>query len=87
MIWYEFAVIKLSHLFESLTKMEIVQRFDATLPLLVNTGTVNIDVGSIETPDLNYKLTPVNKSFSNTCPRMVHYLGNDTTNGVPTGCT
>jgi hypothetical protein len=52
MIWYDFAVINLSHLFESLTKMELVQRFDATLGLLVNTGTVNIDVGSIETPDL-----------------------------------
>ena len=51
MIWYDYAVIKLSHLFE-LTKMELVQRFDATLRLLVNTGTVNIDVGSIETPDL-----------------------------------
>ena len=32
--------------------MKLVQRFDATLGLLVNTGTVNIDVGSIETPDL-----------------------------------
>ena len=31
MVWYDFAVIKLSHLFESLGKMGLVRRFDATL--------------------------------------------------------
>ncbi len=32
-VWYDFAVIKLSHLFESLGKMGLVRRFDATLRL------------------------------------------------------
>jgi len=40
MDWYDFAVIKLPHLFESLSKMGLVRRFDATLRLWVNTGTV-----------------------------------------------
>ena len=82
MIWYDYAVIKLSHLFE-LTKMELVQRFDATLRLLVNTGTVNKDQLKLL---IFYELTLANKSFLNNCRLLVHYLG-DTTNGVPTGCT
>ena len=36
-VWYDFAVIKLSHLFESLGKMGLVRPFDATLRLWVNT--------------------------------------------------
>ena len=31
MIWYDFAVIKLSHLFESLDHIGLVRRFDATM--------------------------------------------------------
>jgi hypothetical protein len=30
-IWYDYAVIKLSHIFESLSKIGLVRRFDATL--------------------------------------------------------
>ncbi len=33
MIWYDYAVIKLNHLFESLNKMGLVRRFNATLCL------------------------------------------------------
>ena len=82
MIWYDYAVIKLNHLFESLNKMGLVRRFDATLRLWVNTGTVNVTVGAIGTGNINYSLTTANSTFSNTCPLMVHYLGNDTANGV-----
>ena len=57
MVWYDFAVIKLPHLFESLGKMGLIRRFDATLRLWVNTGTVNVTVAAPTTTDLNYYMT------------------------------
>jgi hypothetical protein len=88
MIWYDFAVIKLNHLFESLTNIGLVRRFDATMRLWVNTGTVNVAVGSIGTANaINYSLTPANNSFSNTCPFMINWLGDNTALGVPATTT
>jgi len=87
MVWYDFAVIKLPHLFESLGKMGLVRRFDATLRLWVNTGTVNVTVGSSGTANLNYLLTADQNSFSNTNPLLVNWIPSDGTNGVPTACT
>jgi hypothetical protein len=78
MVWYDFAVIKLPHLFESLGKMGLVRRFDATLRLplrlWVNTGTVNITVADPTTTDLNYYIDPDQNSFSNTCPLLINHL-------------
>jgi hypothetical protein len=45
MVWYDFSVRELPHLFESLGKMGLVIRFDTTLRLWLNTGTVNVTVG------------------------------------------
>jgi hypothetical protein len=83
MVWYDFAVIKLSHLFESLGKMGLVRRFDATLRLWVNTGTVAVTVDSPATTTANYSLTPSNNSFSNTCPLLVNYIPSTSTVGIP----
>ena len=79
MIWYDYAVIKLNYLFESLGKMGLVRRFDATLRLWINTGTVNVTVTGVGTANQNYSLTASNNTFSNTCPLMVNYFGNDAT--------
>ena len=87
MIWYDYAVIKLSHIFESLSKIGLVRRFDATLRLWINTGTVNVQVGSVASANQNYYLSASNNTFSNTCPFMVNYTGNDGTNGVPATTT
>jgi len=87
MVWYDFAVIKLPHLFESLGKMGLVRRFDATLRLWVNTGTVNVSVGGGGSGNLNYLLTADQNSFSNTNPLLVNWIPSDGTNGVPTACT
>ena len=75
MYWHDYAVIKLNYLFESLNKIGLVKRIDAQLRLWVNTGTVNITVGSPNTAtDTVYTLTPANNTFSNTCPLMVNHL-------------
>jgi hypothetical protein len=73
MIWYDFVVIRLSHLFESLGKFGLLHRFDALIRLWVNTGTVNVTVANPNstTGNLAYSLTTVNNTFSNTCPLMI----------------
>jgi hypothetical protein len=58
--------------------MGLVRRFDATLRLWVNTGTVNVTVASPEEAYLNYVLTPNNNSFSNTCPLLVNHIPSGT---------
>ena len=90
MIWYDFAVIKLDHIFNSLTHMGLVRKFDATMRLWINTGTVNVTVAgasATNADNINYRLTTANNTFSNTCPLMVNWLGGDVTNGVPAGTT
>ena len=68
-------IIKLNHLFESLNKIGLLRRLDATLRLWVNPGTVNFTVGQANTADVNYRLVPGNNTFSNTCPLMVNCHG------------
>jgi hypothetical protein len=88
LVWYDFCVIKLAHLFESLGKMGLVRRFDATLRLWVNTGTVCVTVANAGVDaSQNYTLTPENNSFSNTCPLMVNWVPGGGSYGVPTGTT
>ena len=86
MIWYDYAVIKLSHIFESLSKIGLVRRFDATLRLWINTGTVNVNATNGGAANQYYYLSPSNNTFSNTCPFMINYTGVDALNGVPV-CT
>ena len=86
MIWYDFTVIRLSHLFESLSKFGLLHRFDAQIRLWVNTGTVNVTVANpnSNTNNLAYSLTPAGNTFSNTCPLMINYLpGAGNAGGIP----
>jgi hypothetical protein len=68
--------------------MGLVRRFDTTLRLLVNTGTVNVTCDNVGIDSSqNYVLTPDSNSFSNTCPLMVNWLpgsGVISTYGIPT---
>jgi hypothetical protein len=75
-IWYDYAVIKLGHIFESLNKIGLVKRFDATVRLWINTGTINATIANPRVDNnLDYSITPANNTFSNTCPLMLNYLG------------
>jgi hypothetical protein len=85
MLWYDFAVIKLNHLFESMEHIGLTQKLDASLRLWLNCGKVNITVANSGTPaNMAYSITPANNTFSNTCPLLVHY--EPTNNIVPTTC-
>ena len=71
MIWYDFAVIKLNHLFESIDHIGLTQKLDASLRIWFNCGTVNVTVGGNTTAsgaNMSYNITPANNTFSNTCP-------------------
>jgi hypothetical protein len=81
MIWYDYAVIKVGHLFESINKIGLVKRLDASVRIWVNTGTVNVAVAQPNTTNLNYSLTTANNTFSNTCPLMISWLGDTNANG------
>ncbi len=43
MIWYDYAVIKLNHLFESMDHIGLTQKLDASLRLWLNCGTGCLD--------------------------------------------
>lgn len=93
MIWYDYAVIKVGHLFESINKIGLIKRLDASIRIWVNTGTVNVAVAQPNSVNLNYSLTTANNTFSNTCPLMINWLGDvvgnggvpDTTTGIVAG--
>jgi len=84
MIWYDYAVIKLNHLFESIDHICLTRKLDASLRIWLNCGTVNVTVAPGATPPttMAYNITPANNTFSNTCPLLVHYEA--TNNIVPT---
>jgi hypothetical protein len=75
MLWYDFAVIKLNHLFESIDHIGLIQKLDASLGLWLNCGTVNITVGSAGAPaNMAYNITPAINTFSNTCPLYLYIM-------------
>ena len=54
--------------------MGLVRRFDATLRLWINTGTVSVTVDNTGIDvSQNFVLTPDNNSFINTCPLMLNW--------------
>ena len=82
MVWHDYAVIKLNYLFESLNKIGLVKRLDTQLRLWVNTGTVNVTVGAVDTANVNYLLTPANNTFSAACPLLINYVNGGATVGA-----
>ena len=91
MYWHDYAVIQLNCLFESLHKIGLVIRFYTQLRLWINTGTVNVTVGGVNTTNVAYHLTPTDNTFSNTCPILVNHISGangivpDTVNKIVAG--
>ena len=74
MVWTDYAVIKLSTVFESLQSIGLTRKADIFLRLYVNTGTINAAVSSPNTTAPGYSLTTANNSFTGTCPFTINYL-------------
>ena len=81
MVWYDFAVIKLGNLFESIANIGLLRKFDCTIRLWVNTGTVNATIANPNLTTLAMTLTPANNSFTNTCPFTINLLADTSANG------
>lgn len=81
MVWYDYAVIKLSTVFESLKSIGLTRKADIFLRLYINTGTLNVSVSSPNTTTPGYSLTTANNSFNATCPFTVNYLCDTSANG------
>ena len=81
MVWYDYAVIKLGNLFESLANIGLVRKFDCTIRLWVNTGTVNAAVTNPNATNTAMTLTSANNSFTNTCPFTLNLLADTSANG------
>lgn len=85
MVWYDYAVIKLSTLFESLSSIGLTRKADIFLRLYVNTGTLNATVSSPNTATPGYTITAANNSFTGTCPFTINYMTDTSANGgIPT---
>ena len=87
MIWYDYAVIKLNNLFESMDHIGLTQKLDASLRIWLNCGTVQVTVGGATGggTSMTYSITPANNTFSNTCPLLVNYEASNKI--VPPTCT
>jgi hypothetical protein len=73
--WYDYGVIRISDIFESMGNLGLVQRLDCNLRLWLNTGTVNVSVGgTLNTLTQSYLLPQAQSTFTNTCPLMINYL-------------
>lgn len=81
MVWYDYAVIKLSTIFESLSSIGLTRKADIFLRLYVNTGTLNVAVSSPNTATPGYSLTTANNAFTGTCPFTINYLCDTSANG------
>ncbi len=73
MVWYDYAIIKLGTLFESLANIGLVRKFDCTIRLWVNTGALSVAVTNPNAANLTYSLTSANNTFTNTCPLVVGF--------------
>ncbi len=88
MVWTDYAVIKLSSIFESLKSIGLTRKADMFLRLYINTGTINATISSPNTATPGYSLTTANNTFSSTCPFTVNYLTDTSANGgIPTTVT
>ena len=81
MVWYDYCVIRLSTLFESLNSIGLTRKADIFLRLYVNTGTLNATISSPNTTTPGYSLTTTNNSFNNTCPFTINYINELSSNG------
>lgn len=74
MVWTDYAVIRLSTIFESLASIGLTRKADLFLRLYLNTGTLNVTVSNPGLSNVGYSITTTNNSFTNTCPFTVNYL-------------
>ena len=85
MVWYDYCIIRLSTIFDSLNSIGLTRKADMFLRLYVNTGTLNAELLTPGTTTPGYYLSVTNNTFTNTCPFTINYLNEVPGNGgMPT---
>ena len=74
-VWYDYGIIRLGSILESLRNIGLTRRFDAVLRLYVNTGAIAIGVTNAGLATQTYADAKQQQStFTNTCPLLINYL-------------
>lgn len=76
-VWYDYAIIRLGSILESLRNIGLTRRFDAVLRLYVNTGTIAVPVETNATAANIVNYGPALQqasSFTNTCPFTINWI-------------
>ena len=81
MVCFDYAVIKLATVLESLTAIGLTRKADIFLRLYINTGTLNATVSDPNTTAPGYSLIVANNGFSGTCPFTINYLTETSASG------
>jgi hypothetical protein len=75
MVWYDYAIIRIGDLLESMKSIPLTRRFDAVIRLYVNTGAIQVPITSSASFDMTYgQPTLSNSTFTNTCPIMINWV-------------
>lgn len=69
MIWYDYAVIRIADILDSMKQMPLMKKFDGIVRLSLNVGVVGCQV--VAGTDGNLMTSATASTFTNTCPLMV----------------
>jgi hypothetical protein len=90
MIWNDSIVVRFQDLFQSMKQIPLSRRFDATVRIFVNTGTINVPVVTTTggTTGIGLYTSLQNSTFTSTCPLIVNSIAATPANGgIPTATT
>lgn len=80
-VWHDTVVVRFQDLFQSMKEYPLSRRFDATIRLFVNTGTVTVDVTAPGLGTIGLYSSLQNSTFTSTCPLVVNSLSAPAANG------
>jgi hypothetical protein len=87
-VWQDTVVVRFQDLFQSMKEYPLSRRFDATIRLFVNTGTVTVDVTSPGLQAIGLYSSLQNSTFTSSCPLIVNSLsGTAAAGGTPLAVT
>lgn len=79
--WTDLAIIPLKHIVDSVDKLGLVKKLDLQLRVYFNVGSLVVPVAVGATQDVCTYGTPLQNTFSNTCPFSVNYINATAANG------
>jgi hypothetical protein len=74
MVWFDYAVIKLSTVFESISTIGLTRKADIFLRLYINTGNLRAAVSPPNNAAPGYTITAANNLFTGTCSLTINYI-------------